>query len=135
MKVRTRIFPNSLAILVAGLVVALPVVALDCEMACAGTARGAASSHALPPGHCPAHETSGGTPDSPRIPESCGHHADFAAVKKVVEDTGQRYAASIVADLSESAVPALDSRSFSEGRLASAQASRAPSPLSRVLRL
>ena len=135
MKVRTRIFPNALAILIAGLVVALPLVGLDCEMACAGTARGAASSHALPPGHCPAHEASGTAPDSSRIPESCGHHADFAAVKKAGEGIGQRHAASTIADLSESAVPALDSRSFSEGRLASARAPRTPSPLSRILRL
>jgi hypothetical protein len=136
MKIRARIRLRHLAILVAGLIVALPVLGLDCEMACAGMGRGA-SPAALPPAHCPAHQDSRGSgpADAPSNPDRCGHHEDSPAVKVAVEGAGARLAASTVADVPPplSALP--DRRIFLADWSAPAQARSVRSLLSRVLRL
>jgi hypothetical protein len=136
MKIRTRIRLRSLAILVAGLTVALPVLGLDCEMACAGMGRGAPPD-ALPPAHCPAHQDSRGSgpADAPSHPDRCGHHEDSPAVKIAVEGAGARLAASTVADVPPplSALP--DRRIFLADWRAAAQARSVSSLLSRALRL
>jgi hypothetical protein len=137
MKIRPRILSNASAILVVGLMVALPVLGLDCEMACAGGGRGAASTDAVPPAHCPAHEDSRGSgpANAPSNPDRCSHHEDSPAVKITVEGAGTRLAASIVANIPPSVSTLSDRRFFLADGRAPIQARSASSHLSRVLRL
>lgn len=129
------------AIALTGLIFALPLLGLNCEMACArgGAGAGAAGSPAQAE-HCPAHDgtapaRSSGSP-TPAVPDGCGHHGDTAALKKGIEGAEQGSRHSIVhAVLPASAVCAFDRFSVSIDSAASSITPRSPAALPRVLRL
>jgi hypothetical protein len=137
MKIRTRILSGASAILVVGLIVALPVLGLNCEMACAGMGPKAAAPDALPPAHCPTHQDSRGSgpPAAPGNSDRCGHHEDSPAMKMAVEGAGARLAASTVAEIPPSVSALPDRRFFLADGTAPIQARSASSHLARVLRL
>lgn len=78
-----------LAVAVSGLVFTVPLLGLNCEMACARIAARAATAEDAPPPaeHCAAHgDASPGRPSgAPATPDGCGHHADSAVVKRAAE--------------------------------------------------
>jgi hypothetical protein len=66
---------------------ALPLLGLNCEMACARNASQAVDTEREPAaGHCATHgDAAPAQPSKPPTPDGCGHHADMAAVKKTLE--------------------------------------------------
>ena len=97
-----------LAIALAGLVLALPLFALDCEMACArgAASRAAMSESPVPAGHCASHGAASPTRSSgaPATPDGCGHHGDSAALKKGIEGAEKSSKLSTVAAPAPTAV-------------------------------
>lgn len=130
---------KTLAIALSALVLALPLLGLNCEMACArGGARTATSEGPAPAQHCPAH--SGSSPNlpsnAPQSSDTCGHHADPATVKKAVEGAGPVYKVSIVGAAPSASAENAFCRSASDTYFsAPGSTPRPPAALPRVLRL
>ncbi len=130
---------KSLPIVLGVLILALPLLGLDCEMACTR----AAGSSAIPRNsataeHCPAHGAATPTrrPDAPATPDGCGHHSDPAALEKGLEgaDKGSKLLI-VAATPPASAACAFFRVSKSTDPSALAIAPQRSTALSRVLRL
>ena len=138
---RASRFPSLsvLAFAVSGLILALPLLGLDCELACARVAA-RASKKADPASaqHCPAHDGAAptGSSSAPTAPDSCGHHEDSAALKKGIEaaEQGSRLSTVTVAT-SGCSLYAIARSSAVADSLAQRITPRRPAALPRVLRL
>ncbi len=130
---------KALAFAVSGLILALPLLGLNCELACARVAA-RASKKAGPASaqHCPAHDGAvpTGSSSAPTAPDSCGHHGDSAALKKGIEaaDQGSRLS-TVTAATPACASYAFDRSSALVDSAAQSITPRPPAGLPRVLRL
>ena len=130
---------KSLAIVLGGLILALPLLGMDCEMACTRAAASSAiASNSAPAEHCPAHGAATPTrrPDAPATPDGCGHHSDLAALKKGIENAekGSKFS-TVAATPPASAGRAFHRISISVDLSARAITPQHPTALALVLRL
>jgi len=88
MKAHARIRLAALSIAVAGTLLALPVLGLDCEMTCVKSPGAATPA----PAHCPSHDDAGSNPHPANPSDSgcCVHHDASPALKVAVERVGSR---------------------------------------------
>jgi hypothetical protein len=87
-----------LALLIGALLLAAPLLALNCEMSCAReaarTSTGEATSAQAE--HCTTDEaTPRGSSGGPHVPDGCGHRSDAAFIKKATEKMASGLKASI----------------------------------------
>ncbi len=79
---------KSLALVLSGLILALPLLGLDCEMTCARSASRVDTKKQIPSAeHCADHSESAParSTNSPGTPDGCRHHTDSVAVKKAFQ--------------------------------------------------
>jgi len=95
---------------------ALPLLGLNCEMACAQSASRAADTQQEPAaGHCATHgDSAPAQPSKSPTPDGCGHHANMAAVKKTVERAQKGFTGPSVDVALPAAAPCISRRSSAD---------------------
>jgi len=123
-----------LAVVVGVLVFALPLLGLNCEVACArGAARAAtAKGSQAPAEQCASHKDAAhGRPSGdPPVPDRCGHHSESVAVKRVPDDAASGFKTPMPAGL----VHTPKACAFDQSADSSALAERAAGPRPAVAR-